>query len=355
MKKELLIASALVSTLGAASVANAVTATMSGSHHTGLQGKSLDSSTADTVAQVVKSNFSVSLSETTDGGVGIASSFMLANEGTGGTQSAGITLTFTDGSKLDVINGGNAAASHDVSVPGGAGENNLTVTANNRAQTGLDFFGAATAVGVEWHSAADFMADGLKIGASFSVDTGAAAAASVALESSWGLGATYVTSAGDTAVTIGAGLADSEWKDSGSDPTDGSNGFHVGFSAVTGDLTIAAGYANGDKVGNSTATTEGGDEYEVSGNSVSKVGVKYVAGDVTLSVGYTSGAGKDSVALGTAGTAEDANDVTEAGISYAVASGVTANIGWKNVDSQEAGSSEDSGGTAWYIGANMAF
>ena len=55
----------------------------------------------------------------------------------------------------------------------------------------------------------------LKIGASFSADDGAAAGASVALESSWGLGATYVTSAGDTAVTIGAGIADSEFKDSG--------------------------------------------------------------------------------------------------------------------------------------------
>jgi len=355
MKKELLIASALVSTLGAASVANAVTATMSGSHHTGLQGKSLDTGAADTITQVTKSNFSVSLSETTDGGIGVASSFMLANEGTGGTQTAGLTLTFTDGSKLDVINGGNAAKSHDVSVPGGAGENNLSVTASNRAQTGLDFFGEATAVGVEWHSAADFMADGLKIGASFSVDTGAAAGASVALESSWGLGATYVTSAGDTAVTIGAGVAESEWKDTGTQPSSGSNGFHVGFSAVTGDLTVAAGYANGDKVGNGTATTDGGNEYEVNDNSVSKVGVKYVAGDVTLSVGYTSGAGKDSIVLGTAGTAEDATDVTEAGISYAVASGVTANIGWKNVDSQDAGSSETSGGTAWYIGANMAF
>jgi len=355
MKKELLIASALVSTLGAASVANAVTATMSGSHHTGLQGKSLDTGAADTITQVTKSNFSVSLSETTDGGIGVASSFMLANEGTGGTQTAGLTLTFTDGSKLDVINGGNAAKSHDVSVPGGAGENNLSVTASNRAQTGLDFFGEATAVGVEWHSAADFMADGLKIGASFSVDTGAAAGASVALESSWGLGATYVTSAGDTAVTIGAGVAESEWKDTGTQPSSGSNGFHVGFSAVTGDLTVAAGYANGDKVGNGTATTDGGNEYEVNDNSVSKVGIKYVAGDVTLSVGYTSGAGKDSIVLGTAGTAEDATDVTEAGISYAVASGVTANIGWKNVDSQDAGSSETSGGTAWYIGANMAF
>jgi len=355
MKKELLIASALVSTLGAASVANAVTATMSGSHHTGLQGKDLDTGAADTITQVTKSNFSVSLSETTDGGVGVASSFMLANEGTGGTQTAGLTLTFTDGSKLDVINGGNAAKSHDISVPGGAGENNLSVTASNRAQTGLDFFGEATAVGVEWHSAADFMADGLKVGASFSVDTGATAGASVALESSWGLGATYVTSAGDTAVTIGAGLADSDWKDSGTNPSSGSNGFHVGFSAVTGDLTVAAGYANGDKVANGTAATEAGNEYEINDNSVTKVGAKYVTGDVTLSVGFSSGAGKDSIVLGTAGSDEDATDVTEAGISYAVASGVTANIGWKNVDSQDAGATETSGGTAWYIGANMAF
>jgi hypothetical protein len=351
MKKELLIASALVSTLGAASVANAVTATMSGSHHTGLMGKSLDTGAADTITQTSASSFTVSLSETTDGGVGVASSFMLANEGTTGSQTSGLTLTFTDGSKLDVINAGNAAASHDVSVPGGAGEASITVTTNNRAQTGLDFFGAATVVGVEWHSAADFMADGLKIGASFSADTGAAAAASVALESSWGLGATYVTSAGDTAVTIGAGLAESEWKDTGTQPSSGSNGFHIGFSAVTGNLTVAAGYANGDKVGNSTTT----DEYEINDNAVSKVGVKYVSGDVTLSVGYSSGAGKDSTTLGTAGTKEDAVDSTDAGISYAVASGVTANIGWKNVDSQEAGASETSGGTAWYIGANMSF
>ena len=48
MKKKLLIASALVSTLGAASVANAVTATMSGGHHAGLKGTSLDGGGADT-------------------------------------------------------------------------------------------------------------------------------------------------------------------------------------------------------------------------------------------------------------------------------------------------------------------
>jgi len=325
MKKELLIASALVSTLGAASVANAVTATMSGGHHAGLKGSSIDDGTADTTTAVTQSSFTVSLSETTDGGVGIATSFMLANESDTGLHTAGLTLTFTDGSKLDVIRGGNAAASHDISVPGGAGEAGVTVTATNRASDGLDFFAKATAVGVEWHSAADFMADGLKIGASFSADTGAAATASATLESSWGLGATYVTSAGDTAVTIGAGLADSEYKDTGTAASSGSNGFHVGFSAVTGDLTIAAGYANGDLVsaGGTVATAE----YEVNDNTVTSVGAKYVTGDVTLSLGYTSGAGKDSTTLGTAGTTEDAKDTLAAGISYAVASGVTANIG----------------------------
>jgi hypothetical protein len=349
MKKELLIASALVSTLGAASVANAVTATMSGGYHTGLIGKSTDAGT-DTTTRVSEGSFTVSLSETTDGGIGIASSFMLANENVdAGLETAGLTLTFTDGSKLDVISAGNSAAGHDISVPGGAGEAGLTVTTANRAADGLDFFAKATAVGVEWHSAADFMADGLKIGASFSADTGAAPTASLVLESSWGLGATYVTSAGDTALTIGAGLADSSYKISQTAPSTGSNGFHVGFSAVTGDLTVAAGYANGDVVSGGTT------EYEVNDNSVTKVGAKYVTGDITLSIGYSSGEGKDSTTLGTAGTTEDAKDTLAAGIAYAVASGVTANVGFKDIDSQNDGNSDTAGGTSWYIGANMSF
>ena len=348
MKKELLIASALVSTLGAASVANAVTATMSGYHKTGLKGSDTDGTASGTVSHLVESGFTVSLSETTDGGIGIASSFMLANEGVTGTQSAGLTLTFTDGSKLDVMNGGNAANSHDVSVPGGAGDAGVTITSTNNAQTGLDFFGEATALGVEWHSAADFMADGLKVGASISVDNGVAEGTTVTLESSWGLGATYVTSAGDTAVTIGAGYANSEFKHSTTDPSSDSNGFHIGFSAVTGNLTVAAGYASGDDVKNTPDT-------EVADVTVSKIGVKYVTGDVTLSVGHTSGEGSDSTTMGTAGTTTDAKDITDAGISYAVASGVTANIGWQNADSTDEGSSETSGGTSWYIGANMSF
>jgi hypothetical protein len=43
MKKELLIGTALVSTLGAASVAEAVTATMSGNHQVGIEVESPDS------------------------------------------------------------------------------------------------------------------------------------------------------------------------------------------------------------------------------------------------------------------------------------------------------------------------
>jgi hypothetical protein len=348
MKKELLIASALVSTLGAASVANAVTATMSGGYHTGLIGKSTDAGT-DTTTRVSEGSFTVSLSETTDGGIGIASSFMLANENVdAGLETAGLTLTFTDGSKLDVISAGNSAAGHDISVPGGAGEAGLTVTTANRAADGLDFFAKATAVGVEWHSAADFMADGLKIGASFSADTGAAPTASLVLESSWGLGATYVTSAGDTSLTIGAGLADSEYKDSGQD-VEGSNGFHVGLSAVTGDLTVAAGYANGDKI-------RVDPEVAIFDNTVTSIGVKYVTGDVTLSAGFSTAEGDDNTsALTTAGGSDDTKDTTSLGISYAVAAGVTANLGWKDIDAQNDGSADTTGGSSWYVGATMSF
>jgi hypothetical protein len=353
MKKELLIASALVSTMGVASVAQAVTATMSGHHDAGLQGADTDAG-SDSMSVTNNSSFSVSLSETTDGGIGISTSFMLANEGVdSGLGTAGFTLTFTDGSKLDLINGGNAAKTHDISVPGGAGKaDGITVTSTNTAQTGLDFFGEDTGIGFEWHSAADFMMDGLKVSASYSADNGVAATSATALDSSWGVGATYVTDAGDTAVTIGAGIADSTWKDSGTNPSNNSGGIHVGVSAVTGDLTVAVAYADGDKV---VAGATGTGEHEIADNTVTKVGVKYVTGDITLSAGFTAAEGMDSDTIGTKGTTTDAKDITDAGISYAVASGVTANLGWKNTDSTDEGSSDNTGGTSWYIGASMSF
>ena len=236
MKKELLIGTALVSTLGAASVAEAVTATMSGNHQTGIEFDSPSSGT-DTRAQINDNNFTVSLSETTDGGVTISSSFMLANEdAVDGDLDAGFTLAFTDGSKLDVINAGNASGSHDISVPGSAGAEGVTVTTANLAPTGLDFATGATVFGVEYHTAADFLADGLSMSFSASTDNGAAASSTYKNDGHLALGGTYVTDMGDSAVTIGFGLSETEGSTNGTSPSTEEGGMHIGVSAVTGDL-----------------------------------------------------------------------------------------------------------------------
>ena len=168
MKKELLMGTALVSTLGAASVAEAVTATMSGNHQTGIEFDSPTNGT-DTNAQINDNNFTVSLSETTDGGMTISSSFKVMDENTKEDYDAGFTLAFTDGSKLDVLNAGNASGSHDISVPGSAGAETVATATTNSAETGLDFMTGASVQGIEYHSAADFLADGLKM--SFSAST----------------------------------------------------------------------------------------------------------------------------------------------------------------------------------------
>ena len=80
-----------------------------------------------------------------------------------------------------------------------------------------------------------------------------------------------------------------------------------------------------------------------------------VTGDITLSAGFTSAEAMDSLTIGTKGTTVDSKDITDAGISYAVASGVTANLGWKNIDTTDEGASDNTGGTSWYIGASMSF
>jgi len=353
MKKELLMASALVGTMGVASVADAVTSTISGNHRVGVE---FDSPTGsvDTNAVIEQSSFSIALSEVTDGGTTIASSFMLANEADGMDNDTSLTLTFTDGTKLDIFNAGNAAAGHDVSVPGTAGEEGVTVTTSNNAPSGLDFFGGSTELGVEWHSAADFLADGLKMSASFSTDTGAAATATARADSHWAIGATYVTDAGDTAITFGTGVSSTDYSKTGTSLTQNEGGFHVGVSAVTGDLTIAVGFGDGDDVANKGATANGNASTQVDGEVV-KAGVKYVTGDMTLNLGVVAGSAKDSTTIGTAGTTEDSYDKTSASISYAVASGVTAILGFSSVDSSDEGASDDTDGSAWYIGANMSF
>jgi len=346
MKKELLIGTALVSTLGAASVAEAVTATMSGNHQTGIEFDSPTSGT-DTSAQKNDNNFTVSLSETTDGGMTISSSFKVMDENTKEDYDAGFTLAFTDGSKLDVINAGNASGSHAVSVPSSAGAEGVTVTTANSASTGLDFMTGSTVLGIEYHTAADFLADGLSASFSISTDNGAAPATTYKVDSHAAIGATYVTDLGDTALTIGAGYSSSEGSKTSTKPTADANGAHIGISAVTGDLTVAIGFADGDRITGDSNNVE-------SDGEVVKAGVSYVTGDLTFKVGVAQGTAQDG-SIGTAGTTEDSLDVTSASVSYAVAAGVTAILGYTDVDSSNEGSNDTTDGSAWYIGANMSF
>ena len=347
MKKELLMGTALVSTLGAASVAEAVTATMSGNHQTGIEFDSPTGGT-DTNAQKNDNNFTVSLSETTDGGMTISSSFKLMDEnGSAGDLDAGFTLAFTDGSKLDVLNAGNASGSHDISIPGSAGAEGVATTSTNNATTDLDAGATATVFGVEYHTAADFLADGLKMSFSASTDNGAAAAATYRVDSHYAIGATYVTDLGDSAVTIGAGISESQGSNTGTAASNDNGNFHVGLSAVTGDLTVAVGFADGNVVGTGSAS---GKEMDA---DVLKAGIKYVTGSLTFNVGFASGDAQDNT-IGSISGSDDSIDETSASISYAVASGVTAILGYTSVEASDEGASSTDG-SAWYIGANMAF
>jgi len=352
MKKELLMASALVSTLGAASVAQAVTATMAGSMKVGVEFESPGGSSVDTNNVKDQSNFNISLSETTDAGTTISTIFEIVDEGTvSADDDNAIKLTFTDGSALELLNAGNAAGTHVVAVPGASGEQGIGGTSSNNAPTDVDFGAGSTALGVEWHSAADFLADGLKLSASFSTDSGAAKTATARVDSSYGIGATYVTSAGDTTLTIGGGVSGSEVAKSGTQLTADQEGFNIGISAVTGNLTVGIGFGDGDTF----EDEEGGVTSQTDG-SVTKAGIKYVTGDITLALGVTSGEAKDSTTVGTAGTTDDSHDATSASVTYAVASGVSAVLGYTTVDQNDEGSSdESSGGSAWYVGATMSF
>ena len=351
MKKELLMASALVSTLGVASVAQAVTASYAGSMKIGAEFESADDSTVDSNTVMDQSNFNISLSETTDGGTTISTSFEIVDEGTvAADDDNALKLTFTDGSAIELLNAGNAAGTHAVAVPGASGEQGVGGTTTNNAPTGVDFAAGSTALGVEWHSAADFLADGLKMSASFSTDNGAAKTATARLENSWGIGATYVTTAGDTTLTIGGGVAEGEVVNTGTQGAD-KGGFNIGVSAVTGDLTIGVGYGDGDTFVANDATN---DANRVVDGSVMTAGVKYVTGDITLALGVTAGEAKDGD-FGSIGTTDDSHDSTSASVTYAVASGVSAVVGYTTVDTNNDGASSTDGGSAWYVGATMSF
>ena len=354
MKKELLLASALVGSLGLASTAQAVTMSWSGSHVVGVEGESPDGAGVDSTARGGGGQgLAISLSETTDGGITIASGFSLMNETTSLSNSnAGLTLTFTDGSALDLVSAGNASDSHDVAIPASAGSEGITVATTNGAPGGIDFASGGDAVGFEWKSAADaFGVSGLSMGLSSSFNNDATAetgTSTSAVESGYGVGITYVTSAGDTSVTLGAGYSNASSTNTTATKDEAVG--HMGLSATTGNLTIGAGYANGDYHDGAAGAATQVDA------TITEAGATYVSGDLTFNVGVVASEGADE-ALGVAGTGvKDKYEETSASVSYAVATGVTAVVGWTAQESQTEGTKADAeSGSSWYVGANLSF
>jgi len=355
MKKELLIASALVGSLGLAGVAEAASATMSGHNRVGVVGKDADDATnGSTNASSRQSTFSVSLSETTDGGIGISTGFDLSEE-TQVLDASGITLTFTSGAKLDLIEAGNAANTHIATVPGASGEMGISAATDTNAPTTLTFASGGDNVGFEFHTAADaFGVDGLKASVSFSDNTDAANTTGQHTDAGMmSVGASYVTTAGDSTVTIGGGLYQGSTTSTTSLYED--EGYVVSISAVTGDLTVGFGYADGTNVSEGTMDSNANGN-AVTGASVVKAGAKYVSGDITFAVGVTAGEGNDGDHAAAVSGSNDSYDATSASISYAVASGVTAVLGWTDVSRDDDGAaSSDASGSSWYVGATVSF
>jgi len=359
MKKELLVATALVSTMGFAGVADAASATFSGKTRVGVVGKDTDSADA-TYGSHQQSSFSVSISETTDSGIKISTGFDLTDESDAATDSSGLTFTFTDGSKLDIIEAGNAYSTLLASVPGASGEQGLTGGSNNSAPTGLTYGNKSDTVGFEWHSAADFAGvEGLKAGFSASFDdSGSASATTSVVDNAYSVGLSYVTTAGDTTVTVGGGLVSAEDYNTAS-AKDASSGGAVALTAATGDLTVGVGYASGDYVhANSSAASQTitADATDVDSVSVTTAGAKYVSGDITFAIGVASGEGNDGT-LGSAATGNaDTYDNIGASIDYVVAPGVTATLGYSDTEEKLAATATTgSSGTSWFIGANVSF
>jgi hypothetical protein len=354
MKKELLAATALVSTLVGTSVAQAATASFSGSVKNGVAGADTDGTADGTFSAVNKNNLSFSASETTDSGIKISTGFTVVNEGGTSNNSSGLTLTFTDGSKLDLIAAGNAYKSKLASVPSAGGETGITGTTSNHAPTGLGFANASSSVGFEWHSAADALGvDGLTWGVSASTgdDTDGTGSSST-VESAYSVGINYVTSAGDTTVTVGGGFVSADDSNSDSANSKGEE-TAVSMTAATGDLTVGLGWASGSEVATHSSTTQNS---EVDGAEVMTAGASYVSGDITFAVSYADGDAKDIVTLGSAGTSTDSYEKTAASVTYSVASGVSAIIGFANEErGDEGATTKDQGGTSWYVGATLSF
>jgi len=350
MKKELLIASALAGSMGLAGVAEAATASFSGNVRAGVSGSDVDSTAAATHNADQKSSLSFSVSETTDAGTKISTGFSITDEGVDDAGNpSGLTLTFTDGSSLALIEAGNAATGRIASVPGASGEQGISAVAAsaNAAPTAITWGSTSDNVGFTYTSAADALGvEGLTFGvsAAFGDDTDGTISSNA--ETSYSAGVTYVTTTGDTTVTIGGGFVNAD-DSNRMTVNDKADVIMVSATAVTGDLTVGVGWGAGSGIDGNTT--------EIDSAQILTAGASYVSGDMTFSVGMMDSEAKDG-AEGSNGTNTDTLESVSASVDYAVASGVTATVGYTDVSAaNENVSISGNSGSAWYIGANISF
>jgi len=352
MKKELLIASALVGSMGLAGVAVAATASFSGNVGNGVSGSDLDDTTTSSHSASQRASLTFSVSETTDSGTVMSTGFNIMDENTndiGGGSASGLTLTFTDGSSLALIEAGNAATGRIASVPGASGEQGITGIASsaNAAPTAITWGSTSDNVGFTYTSAADAMGvEGLTFGISAAFGDDGDGTVSSNAETSYSAGVTYVTTAGDTTVTIGGGFINAGDSNTMT-VNDKTDVVMMSATAVTGDLTVGIGFGNGSGVDGNTT--------EIDSAQIMTAGASYVSGDMTFAVGMVDSEAKDG-AEGANGTLTDTLESLSASVDYAVASGVTATVGYTDVSAGNEGSSvAGNSGSAWYIGANISF
>ena len=353
MKKELLIASALSASLAIPGVAQAASASFSGSIMNGVKGTNLDSSsTSDTYVEIQEGALSFSVDETTDGGTKISSGFTIANEGGASVTESGLTLTFTDGSSLELLDAGTAYAGALASVPSASGQQSISSTSANTASNSLTWGSKADGVGFDWNSAADFAGvDGLTFGISgaFSDDL-SAQKSTLNTETTYSAGATYVTTTGDTTVTIGGGYVSASTSNTGA-KNQAASSAAVSIAAVIGDLTIGVGISTGSGLAQETSLSVS----EIDNVNVMTAGASYVSGDMTFKLSYKDGS-VDEADLASDGSVEDAKTTMAASVDYAVASGVTATIGYMDhADKYNGADVTGNSGTAWYVGATISF
>jgi len=355
MKKELLLATTVAGIALGATSAFAVTSSFSGNHRVGLLDVDNDANTATTgtTNTDVESSFTVSLEETLDSGTKIAGAFSMMSESAAFnyTGASGITLTFTDGSSLELLSAGSASKDHDVAVPGASGEMSIATNSSNSAAMGIDGAGGQNAVSLAWHSAADFGGiDGFSASISYSNgDETSVSGATVAIDSSMSAGVTYVTDQPDTTVTIGAGII--EASDNNSTSLTDTSVWHLGAVAVNGDLTVGAGIGAGD-----FGQDKADDHQEVYDWEAIEAGISYVSGDLTFTASYGSAEATDVGSGAASSGSADSVEKTAMSIDYAVASGVTTTIGYMSQDGEDEGSKNDtSSGSSWYIGTNLSF